>query len=37
MCCNINEDMLKEVIVNIGIERIDIQEGVMMKILKVLK
>ena len=27
-CCNLNEDILREVIVKIGLERIDIQERV---------
>ena len=32
-CCNTNEDMLREVIVKIGLERIDMQEGITVKML----
>lgn len=33
-CCNLdNRDMLREVIVNIGLERIDMQEGVTVEVL----
>ena len=33
-CCNLdNEGMLREVTVKIGLERIDIQEGIMVKVL----
>jgi len=33
-CCNLNnEDMLREVIVKIGIERINTQEGIMVEVL----
>ena len=33
-CCNLdNEDLLREVIVKIGLERIDMQEGIIVKAL----
>ena len=31
--CNLNMDMLKEVTIKIGLERINIQEGVIVKVL----